>query len=96
MLALRKLWTVLVGAWAAAFAARAILNWILGLEDTWVAAAILVAAALGGWASLGEARDLRPMEPEERRDRLCRAAASGTGPARAPAAARPPRDRLPL
>jgi hypothetical protein len=82
MLALRKLWTVLVGAWAAAFAARAVLNWILGLDDTWVAAAILVAALLGAWASLGAARDL--------------GRASGTGPARAPAAARPPRDRLPL
>ena len=70
MLALRKLWTVLVGAWAGAFAARALLVWALDLEGPLVAAATLLAAALGGWLSIGEARQVKPMEPAERRDAI--------------------------
>jgi hypothetical protein len=57
-----------VGAWFAAFVMRAALNWILGLEGIGVAAAVLAAAALGAWASIGEARELGRMGLEERRD----------------------------
>ena len=70
MLAMRRLWTVLVGASLGAFLARAILDWLLGLEGTWVAAAILVAAAFGGYLSIGEARNVKPMDPSERRDTI--------------------------
>jgi hypothetical protein len=70
MLALRKLWTVLVGAWAAAILARAVLDWILGMEGAGVFAVVLAAAALGGLASLGAAREVRPMDPGERRDTI--------------------------
>jgi|SRR5215207_46344 len=70
MLALRKLWTVLVGAWVGAFLARALLGWALDLEGPLVAVAILVAAAVGGLLSIGEARQLKPMGAGERRDTI--------------------------
>jgi hypothetical protein len=69
-LAVRRLWTVLVGAWSAAILARALLDWVLGLEGAGVAAGILAATALGGAASLGTARQLQPMDPSERRDTI--------------------------
>jgi hypothetical protein len=70
MLALRRLWTVLVGAWVAAILARAVLDWILGLEGAGVLAVVLAAAALGGRASIGAAREVQPMKPKERRDAI--------------------------
>jgi hypothetical protein len=70
MLALRKLWAVLVGAWVAAILARAIAGWILGFEGAGLFAVILAAAALGGLTSLGAARQVRPMDPGERRDSI--------------------------
>jgi hypothetical protein len=70
MLALRKLWTVLAGAWAAAIVARAVLDWILGLQGAGVSAGILAAAALGGLMSLGPARQVQPMDAGERRDSI--------------------------
>jgi hypothetical protein len=65
---LRKVWTVVVGAWVAAFTTQAVLDWLLGFDGPWVAAAVVVAAVLGGAAGLGEARALRPLDPDERRD----------------------------
>jgi hypothetical protein len=70
MLALRKLWTVIVGAWVAAFLAGGLLDWILGLQGTWVAVAVLLAGVLGGFLSIGEARRVEPMDPAERRDTI--------------------------
>jgi hypothetical protein len=70
MLALRKLWTVLVGAWVAAILARAVLDWILGLEGAGVFVVVLAATALGGLMSLRAARQVQPMDPEERRDSI--------------------------
>jgi len=62
MLAMRRLWTVLAGASFGAILARTILDWLLGLEGTWVDVAIPVAAALGGYLSIGEARRIKPMD----------------------------------
>jgi hypothetical protein len=70
VLAVRKVWTVLVGAWSAAILARAILDWALGLDGAGVFAAILAGSALGALASVGAARRLEPMDPEERRDSI--------------------------
>lgn len=70
MLALRKLWTILLGAWVAEFIAVAVLDWMLGLEGTWVLVVILIAAAVGGFAGIREARQVQPMAPDERRDTI--------------------------
>jgi hypothetical protein len=70
MLALRRLWTVIVGAWVAAILARAVLGWILGLEGAGVFAVVLAATAVGGLMSLGAARQVQPMDPDERRDSI--------------------------
>jgi len=40
MLAMRRLWTVLAGASFGAILARTFLDWLLGLEGTWVDVAI--------------------------------------------------------
>jgi hypothetical protein len=61
---------VLLGAWVGAWVARAIADWVLELDDVWVAVAVLVAASLGGLAALGDARKLTPMDPQERRDTI--------------------------
>lgn len=61
---------VLAGALAAATIVRAVLDWILGLEGPGVGVAVIVAAVLGGVASLGDARALRPLSDAERRDAL--------------------------
>jgi len=82
MLAMRRLWTVLAGASFGAILARTILDWLLGLEGTWVDVAIPVAAALGGYLSIGEARRIKPMDPSERRDTIL-------GWERSPEASRP-------
>lgn len=47
MLALQRLWTVLVGAYLGAFLARLIFAWLLDLNGAWATAVILAAAALG-------------------------------------------------
>jgi NhaP-type Na+/H+ or K+/H+ antiporter len=70
MLALRKVWTVLVGAWAGAVLARISLDWLLGLDGRWVDVAILLAAVLGGALSVREARQVEPMDRAERRDTI--------------------------
>jgi hypothetical protein len=70
MLAVRKLWTILVAAWAGAFLARAVLDWVLGQEGTWVAVAIVAAAVLGGLAGVSEAKGVEPLDPAERRDTI--------------------------
>jgi hypothetical protein len=70
MLILRRLATVLLGAWMGGTAARALLEWALGLRGTWVLVAILVATVLGGLASLDAARKVEPMAPGERRDAI--------------------------
>ena len=70
MLQLRRLWAVLVGAWVAAWGARILLDWILGLEGTWVLIAIIAAAVLGGVAAIGEAKKIEPMPEPERRDAI--------------------------
>lgn len=61
---------MLVGAWGGAFLAGAVLNWLLGLEGDGVRVAVLVAALLGGAASISDARRLQPMPPSERRDAI--------------------------
>jgi hypothetical protein len=66
VLALRRIWTVLVGVWFGAFLARALLHWVLGLEGTWVRVAVLAAGLVSGILSIGEARGLSPMPPGER------------------------------
>jgi len=70
MLALRRLGTVLIGAWGGALFARLLLDWILGLDDVWVALGVVAGALTGGALALGEARSLRLMEPQERRDAI--------------------------
>jgi hypothetical protein len=70
MLTLRKVWTVLVGAWVSAWVARALFDWLLGLEGAWLLGLVLAATALGGVASLVEARRVRPIDPAERRDSI--------------------------
>lgn len=69
MLTLRKIWTVLVGAWVAAFPVGAVLE-LLGTDRTWAAVAMLLAGVLGGSLSVREARQVQPMEPAERRDAI--------------------------
>lgn len=61
---------MLAGACAGGFLASAILRWLLGLGGTGVAAAIVGAAALGAFFCLGEARQITPMDPAERRDAI--------------------------
>lgn len=70
MLALRKIWTVLVGAWVGAFLARAVLDWVLGLDGPWVGIGVIVAALIGGALSITEAREVQPMPAGERRDTI--------------------------
>ena len=68
MLPLRRLWTVFVGVWGCMLAAGLLLVQLLDLHGPLVAAAIVLAGVLGGVASFGEAREVEPMAPKERRD----------------------------
>ena len=61
---------MLAGVWGGAWITGAVLHRVLGLEGTWVAVAIVAGGLLGGIASLGEARTLRPYSPDERRDAI--------------------------
>jgi membrane-associated phospholipid phosphatase len=70
MESMRKVWTVLASAWVAAWLVHALLDWVLGFNGSWEAVAVLAAAALGAIAGLGDARQLRPMGAQERRDAL--------------------------
>jgi hypothetical protein len=69
MLTLRKVWTVLVGAWVAAFPVGAVFE-LLGMDRTWAAVAMLLAGVLGGGLSVREARQVQPMDAAERRDTI--------------------------
>lgn len=70
MLALQKLWTVLAGACGGALLARVTLDWLLGLDGDRLAVAIVAAAVLGAFLSIGDARQITPMDPSGRRDAI--------------------------
>ncbi len=59
---------MLVGAWAAAWVTRALLDWVLGFDGSGVLVAVGVAAVLGGALSIGDARRLTPWPANDRRD----------------------------
>ena len=65
---LRKLWTVFVGMWVGAWFARALFDWVLGIEGTWLVVAMVIAAAVGAAGGYEEAKDLEPLTLWDRRD----------------------------
>ena len=68
MLTVRRIWVVLVAGWVCAWIARALFDWILGLDETVVVVLSLGAFVLGGAAALGEAREVEQWTPKESRD----------------------------
>jgi hypothetical protein len=68
MLLLRKVGIVVFYAWGAAWTARAVFDWLLGLDGVALAVPSVVVTAAGAVAGFSEARDLGPMNPSDRRD----------------------------
>jgi hypothetical protein len=66
----RRVFTILFGAWIASWTMRALLDWILGFEGTWVDLAIVAAALAGGALSIPAARELEPWSASAERDAL--------------------------
>jgi hypothetical protein len=64
----RRIWTVFVGMWVGAWFARALFDWVLGIDGTWLLVAMVVAAAIGARAGWEEAKGLEPLTLWERRD----------------------------
>jgi hypothetical protein len=63
----RRVWTVVVGAWVSAWVVT-VLARILDLDGTLVLILGLVAALVGGLASVGEARSVEPWTVWDERD----------------------------
>ena len=68
VLKLRRVGVVIGGGWVAAWIARALFDWVLGLEGTLVVVLSLVAFGAGAWASVDTARELEPWTPWDERD----------------------------
>ena len=67
---LRQATTVVLTGLCAGWVARAILDWILGVEGTVLQVGVIVAIVFGAAAGLIEARDLERYEAGERRDAI--------------------------
>jgi hypothetical protein len=64
----RKIWTVFVGMWVGAWFARALFDWVLGIEGVWLVVPIAIATAIGAYAGYEQAKGLEPLTLWERRD----------------------------
>jgi hypothetical protein len=68
VLTVRRVLVVIGGGWVAAWTARALFDWILGLDGTLVVILSLVAFALGAYASVDTARELNEWTLWDKRD----------------------------
>ena len=66
----RRVWEVLVGAWIGAWLTRALLDWVLGQEGTWVEVSIAAAGLVGAVLAIPTARGVEPWPERTQRDAL--------------------------
>jgi uncharacterized membrane protein len=64
----RKIWTVFVSVWACTWVARALFDWALGVEGTWLTVVLVVAAVVGAWDGYEGAKELAPLTLWDKRD----------------------------
>jgi hypothetical protein len=70
MLWVRRAWEVLVGVSAGLWTARIVVDWLLGVDGTWLWVATVALGLAGAAVGIGVARDLKPYPPAEQRDAI--------------------------
>jgi hypothetical protein len=70
MTGVRRVWAVLAPAWGCGLIAGIALDWVLGVDGPWLGVGVVAGTLAGGVLGVREARRIKPMAADERRDAI--------------------------